>query len=213
MFFAERGAHLDMPVRDMVLADSAPIDGSEVDLMPQVDMTEVVATDLETATLAEPSTIMDFQDPSERDLTNIQYIIVTDVATAYHFANGCAFYELRSALNKILAEAMWEDDPVDASAVFSVRLVSSGEQRTLLIGDYWVSEAGEYAYLPPEALRPISKIIAVRPGKGGSKDAVEATVTRVLAQGNAVNDLTPGHCQSKPLKPTDTYHAANRTID
>lgn len=123
-----------------------------------------------------------------------QYIIIETGTEALHYAKGCFFVELRSALSGTIKTAKWTSPPPNLKPEFEIRMIGNGVQRIFGIGENWIlEEDGAFAYLTPNHFRTIADIVSARAGEGGRKDKVDELASQVMATQRDPAYQIPGH--------------------
>lgn len=115
------------------------------------------------------------------DYRAAQRIVVITDSEGIHYAQFCAFYELRD----LVAENV-DNDVVaiggTAQHLYEIRVLGKFGERVVYVGDHWIRTAESTALIPIGDFGRIVQLIEKRRGQGVIPDKLELSVERALKQ-------------------------------
>lgn len=110
-----------------------------------------------------------------------QRIVVITDDEGIHYAQFCAFYELRD----LIAENVNNDVvPAGGAAprLYEIRVLGKFGERVVYVGDHQISTEKGTVFVPIDAYRRIVELIEKRRGQGVSTAKVEPSVKQAIAR-------------------------------
>lgn len=137
---------------------------------------------------------------SYADLANeyhdAQRIVVITGDEGIHYAQFCAFYELRDLIAKNVGNNVVTIDGA-AHQLFEIRILGKFGERVVYVGDHWIRTAENTALIPIDDFGRIVHLIEKRRGQGVSPAKVELSVERALAQIQNSAYVEQKHCSTR----------------
>jgi len=110
-----------------------------------------------------------------------QRLVVITQDEGIHYAQFCAFYELRELLAESVGNIS-EANLITDSPLFEVRVLGKAGEATAYVGDHWISTDSGAALLPSATYERLVELVDKRRGQGVARAKIDATVLRALKQ-------------------------------
>ncbi len=133
---------------------------------------------------------------AENEYRDAQRIVVITDDEGIHYAQFCAFYELRD----LIAENVGNDEvPAGgtAPALYEVRVLGKFGERVVYVGDHQITTDKNTALVPTDAYARIVKLIEKRRGQGVSAAMIGPSVRRALARIQRPEYIEENRCSAR----------------
>jgi len=138
-------------------------------------------------------------DPVDR-FREAQRIVVITEEEGIHYAQFCAFYELRGLLAESIGNVSEAVTTTD-SPLFEVRAISKAGEATAYVGDHWISTDSGTALLPSVTYDRLVELVDKRRGQGVAKGSIDATVQQALNQIQRPTYVEQNMCANRKTPP------------
>lgn len=130
------------------------------------------------------------------ELRDAQRIVVITDDEGIHYAQFCAFYELRDLVSESVGNDVISLDGA-AHRLYEIRVLGKFGERVVYIGDHWIKTAENTALIPIVDFGRIVDLIEKRRGQGVSPAKVDLSVKRALSQIQDLAYVEENRCRTR----------------